>query len=107
MDSSAADILREFASQASPETNEGNDHASQDNVYDDKNLKSESKPRPSSLRRRSSKDYEPLSYLNPHVRIHPTEMHRYLHNLMRNTQENNSASMSSAFKQKEEGAEDS
>lgn len=108
MDSSAADILREFASQASPENSEGNDHASQDNVNDDKNLKIESKPRPSSLRRRSSKDYEPLSYLNPHVRIHPTEMHRYLHNLMRSTQENNSASMSNAnaFKQKEEGGED-
>ncbi|KAL3782884.1 hypothetical protein HJC23_006936 [Cyclotella cryptica] len=107
MDSSAADILREFASQASPQNSEGSDHACQDNDDNKNNFKNESKLRPSSLRRRSSKEYEPLEYLNPHVRIHPTEMHRYLHNLMRNTQENNiaSMSMSNALKPKEEGEE--
>jgi hypothetical protein len=90
MDSSTADILREFASQPSPDSSDCNNQ--------------DAKPRsiyPSKEHGQLKNNY---CDLNPHVRIHPTEMQRYIHNLMKSNEDSDEPMAVTAFEgEKEEG----
>lgn len=74
MESSEADIIRKFASQPLPESLRSSSKNPDNNL--------EHVPHQYFLKehRQQGETYN----LNPHVRIHPTEMQRYLHNLIKN-----------------------
>lgn len=77
MDSSTANIRSDFASQSSLDNS--NNNANQGPLM------------PHQFKQHSNFD------LNPHVRIHPTDMQRYLHNLIRNNENTNEAMSVNAF----------
>jgi len=102
MDSSAADILAEFASQPSPANRNGSGSFQATKINDQAGNEPVKKPclKPSKELEplHYNPKYEPLNY-NPNVRIHPTEMQRYLHNLIRSNDSGDNVSVSGLDKE--------